>query len=143
MTECIIVDDELSSIEVLKYKLAKFCPEVIVVTTFQDPKLAYDYLQNTICDLIFLDIEMPGLNGFDLLRKLGERSEKVIFITAYDQFAIQAIKCSALDYLLKPIDSDELIEAVSKVEIENEDNFKNKLGFLLDNFKKNTGIFNS
>ena len=136
MVECIIIDDERSSIEVLKFKLENYCPDVKVVASFQDPEDAYTFLQNNNCDLIFLDIEMPRLSGFDLLRKLGPRPEKVIFITAYDQFAIQAVKCSALDYLLKPIDSEELIRAVEKVKEEAEENFKQKLVFLLENFRK-------
>ncbi len=131
----IIIDDEISSIEVLKHKVTRHCPDVEIIASFQDPAEAYKYLQTSTCDLIFLDIEMPGMIGFELLGELGIRKEKVIFITTYDQFAIQAVKCSALDYLLKPVDTEELRAAIKKVEKEDDNSFNERLMFLLENFK--------
>lgn len=114
MIKAIIIDDELPSVETLLWKLENYCPEVEVVTTFTNPVEALEYLKKTPPDLLFLDIEMPMLNGFDILEELGEVSFDVIFTTAYDEFGIQAIKLSALDYLLKPVQNQELKKSVEK-----------------------------
>lgn len=111
----VIIDDEMPSIETLQWKLENYCPEVAVVATFDDPRQGLAYLQETPPDLLFLDIQMPMLNGFDILETLGiDVWFDVIFTTAYDQFGIQAVKASALDYLLKPIQIKELREAIEK-----------------------------
>jgi two-component system LytT family response regulator len=111
----IIVDDEHSSVENLQWKLEKYCPEVEVTHTFTLPVKALDHLKKQQPDLLFLDIEMPLLNGFDVLQQLGDAVTcKVIFITAFDQFGIQAVKFNALDYLLKPVQIKELQAAVQK-----------------------------
>ena len=96
--------------------LEKYCPGVNVKAIFNDPEEALSLIQKDPPQLLFLDIEMPMLNGFDFLRQLGDFQFKVIFTTAYDQYAVRAFKFNALDYLLKPIDKDELIETVSKIE---------------------------
>ena len=114
-TRAIILDDEISSIETLSWKLAHYCPEVEVVASFDDPVKAIDHLRKDPPDLLFLDIEMPMLNGFDVLEELGsEITFEVIFITAYDQFGIQAVRFSALDYLLKPVQNKELQAAIER-----------------------------
>lgn len=113
----VLVDDEVHCTETLTWMLEQYCPNVTVSGQFNDPAQALKYLQDNEVDIIFLDIEMPILNAFDLLRALGETSSDVIFTTAYDEFAIKAIKHNALDYLLKPIDKDELINAVSKAHV--------------------------
>lgn len=114
-TKAIILDDEISSIETLSWKLAHYCPEVEVVATFEDPLEAIEHLRQSPPDLLFLDIEMPMLNGFDVLDELGSQlTFEVIFITAYDQFGIQAVRSSALDYLLKPVQNKELQEAIER-----------------------------
>lgn len=110
----IIIDDEEHSVETLRWKLEQYCPEVAIIATFTSPVEGLDFLKNNAFDLLFLDIEMPFLNGFDILEELGEVSSDVIFTTAYDDFGIKAIKYSALDYLLKPVQNQELRKAVDR-----------------------------
>ncbi len=115
----IIVDDEKHSVATLSWKLEKFCPDVEVVATFTKAPEALDYLQNNPPDLLFLDIEMPRLDGFELLEELGPGIKfEVVFTTAYDEFGIRAVKVNALDYILKPVQNQELKAAIEK--------FKNK-----------------
>lgn len=114
MIKAVIIDDEMHSVETLKWKLENYCPQVEIVATFNNPVDGLEHLKKNPPNLLFLDIEMPMLNGFDILEELGEVPFDVIFTTAYDEFGIQAIKFSALDYLLKPIQNQELKEAVEK-----------------------------
>src|SRR5690242_15308477 len=117
MIRSILVDDEVNSLDALTILLNEFCPQVDVVAKCPSPQMALDLIGKLSPDLLFLDIEMPGFNGFELLEKLGGISFKVIFTTSYDQYGIKAIKYSALDYLLKPIDPQELVAAVNKVQV--------------------------
>ncbi len=115
MIKAIILDDEKHSVATLAWKIEKFCPDVEVVKQFTDPVEALEYLQKNPPDLLFLDIEMPRLNGFEVLEELGDQvSFDVIFTTAYDEFGIRAVKASALDYLLKPVQNQELKTAIEK-----------------------------
>ncbi|HPG12375.1 MAG TPA: LytTR family DNA-binding domain-containing protein [Chitinophagaceae bacterium] len=115
MIKAVIIDDEQHSIDTLKWKLENYCPEVEVVAAFDNPANGIAYLQKTPPGLLFLDIEMPMLNGFDVLEELGrDLPFDIIFTTAYDNFGIQAVKFSALDYLLKPVQNKELKEAIEK-----------------------------
>lgn len=115
MIKAVIIDDEQHSIDTLKWKLDNYCPGVEVIGAFDKPAEGVKYLKQYPPDLLFLDIEMPMLNGFDVLEELGrDLSFDIIFITAYDNFGIQAIKFSALDYLLKPVQNKELKEAIDK-----------------------------
>ncbi len=115
MIKAVIIDDERPSIETLKWKLENYCPEVAVEAAFDNPAEGVNYLKSNAPDLLFLDIEMPMLNGFDVLEELGrDLPFDIIFTTAYDNFGIQAVKFSALDYLLKPVQNKELKEAVEK-----------------------------
>jgi two-component system LytT family response regulator len=114
MITAVIIDDERHSVETLTWKLEKHCPDIIVISTFTDPTEGLEYLLAAPPQLLFLDIEMPQLNGFELLKRIGPIPFDVIFTTAYDEFGIRAIKVSALDYLLKPIQVDELQEAIEK-----------------------------
>ena len=118
MTRAILVDDEVHSLDALTILLNDYCPQVEVVAKCASPQMALDVIKNHIPDILFLDIEMPGLNGFELLERLGNIPFKVVFTTSYDQYGIRAIKFSALDYLLKPIDPHELIAAVNKAQQE-------------------------
>jgi len=115
MIRAVIIDDEKDSIDTLKWKLENYCPDVSVVSSFEKPAEGVGYLKNNPVDLLFLDIEMPMLTGFDVLEELGRDIPfDIIFITAYDNFGIQAVKFSALDYLLKPVQNKELKEAIDK-----------------------------
>ncbi|WP_315817622.1 LytTR family DNA-binding domain-containing protein [Paraflavitalea speifideaquila] len=113
--KAIIVDDEKHCRESLEAMLRIHCPEVVVVAICADALAAIAAVGAHQPDLVFLDIEMPRMNAFDLLQELNHIDFEIIFTTAYDQYAIRAIKCSALDYLLKPVDADELKEAVNKL----------------------------
>ncbi len=112
----LIIDDEEKARKNLEILLNRFCPEVNIVAATDSIDYAERLLKEHPIDIVFLDIEMPKGDGFELLSRYESYSFDVILITAYDQYAIQAIKSQALDYLLKPIDIDELKEAVRKVE---------------------------
>lgn len=116
MIKVAIIDDEPKAIESLKWELENFCPDVEVVAIFTDPRKGLLFFKESPeIDCIFLDIEMPQMDGFRFLDQLLDRNFAVIITTAYDQYGINAIKERALDYLLKPIDSDDLMLACSKV----------------------------
>lgn len=113
MIKLIIIDDERHAIITLKHLLEKF-KDVEILATIQDSTSAKEIIEKLQPDLVLLDIEMPVLNGFDLLEQFDEVNFKVIFATAYDQYAIKALKVNALDYILKPIDEKELRDALDK-----------------------------
>ncbi len=110
----IIVDDEEFARSSLYFLLQENCPNVNICGIAKSVTEARGLLQNHDIDLIFLDIAMPGENGFSLIPQAQEANATVIFTTAYDQYALKAIKANAIDYLLKPIDIEELVEAVKK-----------------------------
>ena len=112
----IIVDDKPDSIKLLQIELVQYCPQVEVVATYTSSVKAANELENLQPDLLFLDIEMPILNGFELLEKLLHLNFSVVFITAYNQYALKAFRFNALDYLIKPVDTTDLVEAVAKAE---------------------------
>jgi two-component system LytT family response regulator len=113
--KAIIIDDEQSSIDILKMLIEKSVPEIIQIYTANGALEALNIVENQQFDIVFLDIEMPEINGFDFLKIVKNRNFETIFTTAHNQYAIKAIKFSALDYLLKPIEISELKEAVSRV----------------------------
>lgn len=112
----VIVDDEINNIANLKSLIKDYCPNLEILGTATDYKRAKAILTSLQIDLVFLDIKMPNKSGFDLLSELSSYNFQVIFVTAFDEFAIKAIKYSALDYLLKPINIEELVAAVNKAE---------------------------
>jgi len=118
MIKAIIIDDELHGLESLSLQLNEFCPEVQVLEQCSSAKKGLEAIEKFKPDLVFLDIEMPVMNGFELLEQLSTISFAIVFTTGYDQYAIKAIRFSALDYLLKPIDPKELVMAVKKVQEE-------------------------
>lgn len=126
MIKAVIIDDENLAVGTLALQLKKYCPQINLIAKFSDSVEAYAFLKNKDIDLLFLDIEMPHLNGFDLLNKLAPISFDVIFTTAYDKFAIRAFKYSAFDYLLKPIDEEELKTSVEKYSITKDKSLINK-----------------
>jgi len=115
MITAIIVDDEPYSCETLVTLLERYCPDVKVLDICYSAASALKSINEQKPQLLFLDIEMPHMNGFEMLEKLPEIDFELIFTTSYDQYAIKAIRFSALDYLLKPIDQDDLRKAVQKV----------------------------
>lgn len=115
MINAIIVDDEKKGRDLLEILIKEHCPTINVIDKVSNVDDAFYSIINHRPDLVFLDIEMPGGSGFDLLKKFDEINFSVIFVTAYDKYAVKAFKFSALDYLLKPIDEEELKTAVQKV----------------------------
>ena len=116
MIKAIIIDDEIHCLKSLDILLKEYCPNVQVMEMYSDPEKGLEAVRTLIPDLVFLDIEMPRMNGFEILEKLSPAGFSIVFTTGYDQYAIKAIHFSALDYLLKPVDPKELIHAVIKVE---------------------------
>ncbi|HVU96483.1 MAG TPA: LytTR family DNA-binding domain-containing protein [Puia sp.] len=115
MIRTILVDDEIDSIRVLSRLLETFCPKVSIVGTANGVDTAADIIRETRPDLVLLDIEMSQGNAFDLLNRLMPLEFQVIFVTAFDSYAIRAFKYSAVDYLLKPVDIDDLRSAIDRV----------------------------
>jgi len=113
--KAIIIDDESDAIESLQFELEHYCPGVEVVKSYQSPMKALEEYSYWECDVLFLDIEMPVMSGFDFLEKLGKLPFHVVFVTAYDQFAIKAFEFNAFDYLLKPVQKNKLIRVVEKI----------------------------
>ncbi len=111
----LIIDDEKHCIESLSILLEKACPQVSVIESCLNGQCGLESIKKHKPDLIFLDISMPKMNGFDMLSKLSSIDFEIIFTTAYDNYAIQAFKVSASDYLLKPVDKQELVQAVETV----------------------------
>lgn len=137
MLKAIIVDDESRSIETLNSILQQFCAdEVIVVGTAASVDEAQQLIKNQQPQIVFLDIEMPHASGFDLLEKFPKPNFEVIFTTGFDRYAVTAIKFSALDYLLKPLNIDDVKEAIAKAKtrIENK-NFHQDLEHLINNLR--------
>ncbi len=112
----IIVDDEKHCREVLELLMEKYCPAVKLLASCASGADALQAISINKPDILFLDIEMPEMNGFELLERVEQPGFEIIFTTAYNEYAIKAIKHSALDYLLKPVDKEELIQAVQRAQ---------------------------
>jgi two-component system LytT family response regulator len=130
----IIVDDEANCSELIHNLLGKYCPQVEVAATCTSVQEGYEAIRLLHPDLVFLDVQMPDGNGFDLLNRFSDIDFKIIFATAHQQFAIDALKRSAIDYLLKPVSPPELIGAVNKAgQMLNGDDWNNQIKTLLGN----------
>ena len=127
----IIVDDEKNCVEVLEILIQNNHPEFDILESFTSSKDALSFLQNNTVDLVFMDIQMPFLSGIELLQKIEDPSFYVIFTTAFDHYAIEAIKLSALDYLLKPIDDQLLANTLERFKKIKESNVQLQLKQLL------------
>jgi two-component system, LytTR family, response regulator len=114
--KAILVDDEPDGIRTLKKMLETHCPNVDVAATCSNAAVARQELERIRPDVVFLDIQMPGKSGLDLLTEMPEKDFEVIFVTAHNEYMLQALQYSAADYLLKPVDEDRLVEAVQRVE---------------------------
>ena len=134
--KALLIDDEKTSRNVLRGYLQKYCPDVEVLGEAENVAEAIVAIEKFAPNLIFLDVEMPQGNGFDLLEAMGEQEFETIFVTAFDQYAIQALNYSAAYYLLKPVSIDELIQAVDKVRSSIQDQrIKPHARVLLENFQ--------
>ncbi|MEO1438550.1 MAG: LytTR family DNA-binding domain-containing protein [Bacteroidota bacterium] len=146
--KALIVDDEAHCVETLSIYLDRYCPEVEVLATYTDSVQAVQAIKELKPDLLFLDIEMPKMNGFEVLEAVKNEQFEVVFTTAYDQFAIKAFKVSAADYLLKPIDKSELKQAVKlaaerlgKKQGQSADSFRQHLEALFENIRSKNRNF--
>ena len=134
MLKAIIIDDERSSRHALRQKLVNHCPVVNIIAECENGEEGIKSIEDNKPDIVFLDIEMPRMNGFTMLQQLKNKNFEVIFITAYDHYAIKAIKFSALDYLVKPVEVADLKDAVEKVAQKREQlGVNNQLELLLQN----------
>lgn len=115
MVKAIIIDDEMHCRKTLEILLKEYCPDVQLIEQCSEAETGIKAIKEGKPDLVFLDIEMPNMNGFEMLEKFQEIYFEIIFTTSYDQYAIKAFHFSALDYLLKPVERIELQRAVQRV----------------------------
>ncbi|WP_191858228.1 LytR/AlgR family response regulator transcription factor [Hanstruepera ponticola] len=138
MIRAVIVDDEQKAIDSLSWELKKFNSEITVIKTFSKPEDAIQFLNSNSTDCLFLDINMPTMDGFQFLDKLVNRDFAIVITTAYNEYALKALKHEAIDYLLKPIDSDDLKETITKIKKHNTNSLPiSKIEEVLLNFNKN------
>ena len=135
MLNAIIIDDEQNAVKYLGSVICEYCPNINVLGTADNVEDALLEIENKHPDLLFLDIELKDGTGFDVLEKSRHRSFEVIFVTAFNQYAIKAFKHSATDYILKPVDITELKEAVARVSRNKSEKSVGNFNILLDNLK--------
>jgi two-component system LytT family response regulator len=140
MIKVVLIDDEPQSCKSLAIKLKAIADDVEIVGTYNNPEKAIAALRKLKPAAIFLDIEMPGINGFQLLEKMEEFDFEVIFVTAYDEYTLNALRISALDYLLKPVENEELKNAIARlrrrISMQESTYTKEKLELLGDTLKE-------
>jgi len=137
MIKAVLIDDEKNSLELLEWQLQTYCPEVEIFAICNNADKGIEAIVEHRPQLVFLDIEMPKKNGFDLLLSFPEIFFDVIFTTAYSQFAVKAFRFAALDFLLKPVDADDLIQAVQRyAKRQLQYNLKEQLSILLQQYRK-------
>ncbi|SOS47996.1 LytR/AlgR family response regulator transcription factor [Tenacibaculum dicentrarchi] len=137
MLRAVIVDDEPKAIEGFLWELSSFNDDLEIIQTFTQAEQAIKYINNNPIDCLFLDIEMPTMDGFQLLEKLDKKDFAIVITTAYSEYAIKALKNDAIDYLLKPIDSDDLEVTLNRVKNYHEkSNSSEKIEQILSNFNK-------
>ena len=135
MLRTILIDDELHMRQTLERLVKQYCPEILLLAKADGVKTGVEAIEKYHPDLVLLDIKMNDGNGFDLLQQLEPVDFKVIFITAHDDFAIRAFRISALDYLLKPVDPEELKQAVEKARKIFQDDFNTQLDSLSEHLE--------
>jgi len=136
MIRTIIIDDEPSAVNVLSLLLKKKCKDDIqIVATSNSPHLGKTLIEEQQPDLVFLDIEMPGMTGIDLVRSFPDPNFRIVFITAFDDYAIEAFRLSAIDYLLKPVEADDIVRVVDKIKKDIRKN-ENSINLQLHNLEK-------
>jgi two-component system LytT family response regulator len=135
MIKCVLIDDESNSLEMMEWLLKTYCPQVTIEAMCNSGEKGIEAINKYKPDVVFLDIEMPHMNGFDMLEQYGKLTFDVVFCTAYDQFAIKAFRYSALNYLLKPVDPDDLKETVRRLEAKQSIPTREQIEVLLQNVK--------
>lgn len=135
MIKAVIVDDEMNCVEMLEWLIKTYCPVVTVVAMCTSGEEGIQAINKHHPDVVFLDIEMPRMNGFDMLEKFDNLFFDVVFTTAYNKFAIKAFRYSALNYLLKPVDPEDLQSTIKKLEERKTAVGKDQLNLLLENMK--------
>lgn len=137
MLRAVIVDDEPKAIQGLSWELSTFENDIEIIETFTVAEKAIKFINDNSIDCLFLDIEMPTMDGFQLLEKLENKDFAIIITTAYNEYAIKALKNQAIDYLLKPIDSDDLEETIGRVKQHyKKNNNTEKVEKILSSFNK-------
>ncbi|MCK6695299.1 MAG: LytTR family DNA-binding domain-containing protein [Thermoanaerobaculia bacterium] len=136
MIRCIIIDDENNSLEMMEWLLATYCPEVSILAMCNSGAQGIEAIRRHQPDVVFLDIEMPHMNGFDMLEQFDKLNFDVVFCTAYDQFAIKAFKYSALNYLLKPVDPEDLQETIRRIESKQNTPSREQIDLLLQQLRQ-------
>jgi len=136
MIRSVLIDDERNALEMMEWLLKTYCPQVEIVAMCDSSVQGIEAINKHRPDLVFLDIEMPNLNGFDLLEQFDKPFFDVVFCTAYDQFALRAFRYSALNYLLKPVDPFELKSTVERIEEKKSSISKEQLSLLLQTMQQ-------
>ncbi|MGC3944636.1 MAG: LytTR family DNA-binding domain-containing protein [Chryseolinea sp.] len=136
MIKTVLIDDEKNALEMLEWQLQTYCPQVQILALCDSADKGIDAIQLHKPELLFLDIEMPRKNGFDVLMSFPDPAFETIFTTAYNQFAIRAFRFAALDYLLKPIDADDLVSALKRYDRKSDGRFKQQFDILMAHYRK-------
>lgn len=140
MVKALIIDDEKHCSDNLQWQLHQYCPEIQITAVCTNAEKGLTEIYRQQPNLVFLDVEMPGMSGFEMLETLSEINFDIIFTTAFNQYAIRAIRFGALDYLVKPIDKDELCAAVNKVVKRTHGKSSNQLSALLTHIRKSNDL---
>ena len=138
MIRCVLIDDENNSLEMMEWLIKTYCPQVSIDAMCNSSEKGIEAIKKYKPDVVFLDIEMPHMNGFDMLEQFDKLFFDVVFCTAYDQFAIRAFKYSALNYLLKPVDPADLQETIRRLVEKKSSPSKEQIEMLLQNIRSNT-----
>jgi two-component system, LytTR family, response regulator len=136
MIRSVLIDDESNSLEMMEWLLKTYCPQVSIEAMCNAADKGVAAINKYRPDVVFLDIEMPHMNGFDMLEQFDKLFFDVVFCTAYDQFALKAFKYSALNYLLKPVDPDDLKETIRRLEEKRSAPSKEQIELLLQNMRQ-------
>ena len=135
MIRCVIIDDEKNCLEMMEWLLKTYAPQVVIEAMCNSAELGIEAIKKFRPDAVFLDIEMPRMNGFDMLEQFDKLFFDVVFTTAYDKFAIKAFRYSALNYLLKPVDPDDLKETIRRLEEKHSVPSREQLELLFENIR--------
>ena len=135
----VIIEDEINARKALENMLSFYCPEIVVSGHAASVEAGLNLISKSPPDLLLLDVHLPDGTGFDLMKRIKKKDFKIVFVTAHDQYALEAIKLSALDYLLKPVKPDELRKAITKVEqaLEKEEQLRLQIDTALHNLNQN------